>query len=232
VFWPLLSVQEHLEFLSQLKGLTRKESKQAAYEMAIAVGLGSEEVYARYAKHLSGGMRRRLSIASALLCSPKVFLLDEPTTGLDPSTRSSIWNLVTSLATPDRAMIITTHMMIEADTLCNRIAIVSKGELKVVATQQHLKDNYGSGYLLQLNLVNSSPRHQEIAMAFVREHLHHDAVLQVKQAKTLRINLPRDLNLNQVFVALYNPEIRPDSINQFLLSQSSLEDVFIALGDN
>ena len=74
-------------------------------------------------------------------------------TGLDPSTRNEIWSLVSSFATPERAIIITTHMMIEADALCSRIAIVAKGSLKVVGTQQHLKDNYGSGYLLHVSHV-------------------------------------------------------------------------------
>ena len=61
------------------------------------------------------------------------------TLGLDPSTRHEIWSLISSFASPERALIITTHMMIEADTLCSRIAIVSKGKLKVIGTQQHLK---------------------------------------------------------------------------------------------
>jgi ABC-type multidrug transport system ATPase subunit len=151
---------------------------------------------------------------------------------LDPSTRSSIWGLISSFATPERSMIITTHMMIEADTLCSRIAIVSQGKLKVIGTQQYLKDTFGSGYLLQLNLVNSSPEYQERAMNFVKKRLHEDAVLRIKQAKTLRINLPRDLKLDKVFRALYSKErVDEGGINQFILSQSSLEDVFVSLGD-
>jgi ABC-type multidrug transport system ATPase subunit len=139
---------------------------------------------------------------------------------------------VNSFATEERAIIITTHMMIEADTLCNRIAIVSKGELKVVATQQHLKNKFGSGYLLQLNLVHSTAESQDRAMAFVHNRLHKDAVLSSKQVKTLHIQLPRDLDLQKVFVALYSSESTTEGgINQFLLSQSSLEDVFIALGE-
>ncbi len=129
-------------------------------------------------------------------------------------------------------MIITTHMMIEADTLCNRIAIVAQGELKVIGSSQHLKDKFGSGYLLQLNLVKSTPENQISAMTFVQTRLPPDAILATKQAKTLHINLPRDLDLQKVFAALYSPEAASEGrINQFLLSQSSLEDVFIALGD-
>mmetsp|Transcript_57713 Transcript_57713/g.172210 ORF Transcript_57713/g.172210 Transcript_57713/m.172210 type:complete len:1811 (-) Transcript_57713:232-5664(-) len=232
VIWKHQSIQLHLEFFARLKGMPNDRVQEAAHSIATAVGLGAPEVYARHAGQLSGGMRRRLSIAISLIGAPSVLLLDEPSTGLDPSTRNSIWALVNSFATPERAIIITTHMMIEADTLCQRIAIVSQGELKVVATQQHLKNEYGSGYLLQLNLVRSSAAAQESAMSFVKRRLHKDAVLGIKQAKTLHIQLPRDLDLQRVFSVLYSPEATTEGcINQFLLSQSSLEDVFIALGD-
>ncbi|EED88010.1 predicted protein, partial [Thalassiosira pseudonana CCMP1335] len=125
--WRNQSVQRHLEFYARLKGLANPI--EAAREIATAVGLGADEVYSRPSGNLSGGMRRRLSIAISLLGSPNVLLLDEPTTGLDPSTRNEIWSLISSFASPERAVIITTHMMIEADTLCSRIAIVAKGNL-------------------------------------------------------------------------------------------------------
>ena len=130
------------------------------------------------------------------------------------------------------AVPLATHMMIEADTLCSHIVIMSHGHLKVVATQQRLKDRFGSGYLLQLNLLKSTPECQETAMDFVRKRLHKEAVLQTKQAKTLHVALPRDLNLTQVFCVLYSEESAAvGGINQFLISQSSLEDVFLALAD-
>ena len=119
--------------------------------------------------------------------------------------------------------------MIEADTLCNRIAIIANGELRVAVTQQHLKDEYGAWYVLQLNLVKSNEENREKAMSFVRERLHPGAVLDITQAKTLHVHLPKDINLDQVFAALYSPERSTEGcINQFLLSQSSLEDVFLA----
>jgi ATP-binding cassette subfamily A (ABC1) protein 5 len=129
-------------------------------------------------------------------------------------------------------MIITAHMMIEADTLCNQIAIVSKGKLNVIGTQQYLKNKFGSGYILQLNLVHSGHDHQECAMTFVCKRLHPDAHLGIRRAKTLHVSLPRNLKLEQVFTALYSKERETEGgINQFLLSQSSLEEVCIALGD-
>ena len=135
--WPNQSVERHLLFFARLKDIN--SPKDAAQQIASAVGLGAPEVYNRQAGALSGGMRRRLSIAISLLGAPSTLFLDEPTTGLDPSTRHEIWSLISSFSTKERAIIITTHMMLEADALANRIAIVSKGSLKVVGTQQHLK---------------------------------------------------------------------------------------------
>jgi ABC-type multidrug transport system ATPase subunit len=154
-----------------------------------------------------------------------------PTTGLDPATRKNVWELIRSLSTPERAIVLTTHQMIEADTLCNRIAIVAKGNLVVVGTQQYLKSNFGSGFILQLNLVHNTPDNEAAALSFCRECLHSGAAKESKQAKTLHVRLPPNLNLQNAFAALYNPQVRPGCINHFLLIQSSLEDVFIALGD-
>jgi ABC-type multidrug transport system ATPase subunit len=230
VVWEGRSVKQHIEFFARLKGLPTKEVASAARSIAVAVGLGEEDVYQRNAGVLSGGMRRRLSLGLSLIGAPKVLILDEPTTGLDPATRSNIWNLINSFSSSDRSIIITTHMMIEADTLCDRIAIISNGKLKVVGTQQHLKNNFGSGYLLQLNLLNRSS--EDRAMAFVRKYLHAKATIGGRQGKTLRVNLPQDLKLERVFSALYSEErATVGFINQFLLYQSSLDDVFIALGD-
>jgi ABC-type multidrug transport system ATPase subunit len=232
IVWPRFTVQHHLEFFARLKGLPREQVKQAARGIAKAVGLSEEQVYHRHVGGLSGGMRRRLSIAISLVGAPDVLLLDEPSTGLDPSTRNSMWSLINSFATQERAIIITTHSMNEADTLCNRIAIMSKGELTVIGTQQYLKDKFGSGYILQLNLIHNTPESKESAMRFVRANLHEGAILGITQAKTLHVMLPRDLDLRKVFTALYSQESTTEGgVNQFLLSQSSLEDVFIALGD-
>jgi ABC-type multidrug transport system ATPase subunit len=223
-------VQYHLEFFAYLKGLPSSKVRQIAASMAKAVGFGAPEVYSRHSGQLSGGMRRRLSIAISLIGAPKVLLLDEPSTGLDPSTRNSIWKLVNSFATKERAVIITTHMMLEADILCSRIAIMSQGTLKVIATQQALKDRFESGCQLQINLVKTTPEDEDKAMQFVRQHLHKDAVLQTKEAKTLHIALPRDIDLTAIFRALYSSETAKEGgINQFLLSQSSLETSLLLL---
>lgn len=102
-------------------------------------------------KELSGGMKRRLSVAISLVSDPKIIYLDEPSTGLDPENRRQLWDILANLK-GKRAMVLTTHSMEEADVLCNRIAIVNNGILRCVAPQQRLKSLYGGGYHLQINV--------------------------------------------------------------------------------
>ena len=103
-------------------------------------------------KELSGGMKRRLSVAISLVSDPKIIYLDEPSTGLDPENRRQLWDILANLK-GKRAMVLTTHSMEEADVLCNRIAIVNNGILRCVAPQQRLKSLYGGGYHLQINVM-------------------------------------------------------------------------------
>ena len=101
-------------------------------------------------KELSGGMKRRLSVAISLVSEPKIIFLDEPSTGLDPENRRQLWDILSKLK-GKKALILTTHSMEEADVLCNRIAIVNNGILSCVAPQVRLKSIYGGGYHLQIN---------------------------------------------------------------------------------
>jgi len=108
------------------------------------------------AKSLSGGMKRRLSVAISLVSEPKIIFLDEPSTGLDPENRRQLWDIFAELK-GKRAIVLTTHSMEEADVLCNRIAIVNNGILRCVAPQVRLKSLYGGGYHL---FINSQKMHQ------------------------------------------------------------------------
>lgn len=97
-------------------------------------------------------MRRRLSIAISLVSSPKIIFLDEPTTGLDPDTRRQLWNILQDCKKDkNRAMVLTTHSMEEADVLCNRIGIVNDGVLRCLGSQNRLKLQYGGGFHLFIN---------------------------------------------------------------------------------
>ena len=122
--WHDLTVQQHLEFYSRVKGIESSAAHIAARSVAMKVGLDGDP-YGKLASSLSGGMRRRLSIAIALIGNPDIVFFDEPTTGLDPETRRQLWDIIKREQSDGRCVIITTHSMEEADALCSRIGCAS-----------------------------------------------------------------------------------------------------------
>lgn len=146
ILYPELSVSEHLQMYGGLKGVTKKDSLEWALYIAKKVALGGE-LFHRPCKNLSGGMKRRLSIAIALLSNPKILFLDEPTTGLDPAMKQSIWEIIEQMQ-ENRCIVLTTHAMDEAEALCTRVGIMAEGRLKCIGTLLQLQKRYGGTFEL------------------------------------------------------------------------------------
>ena len=133
-----LSVEENLMFYAKLYGVPREKRARLMAELLDAVEL--TQWRDKQVKKLSGGMRRRVEIARGLMHEPRIFFLDEPTTGLDPVSRVAVWEMLRKInAQRDLSVLITTHYMDEADKLCDRIAIVDHGELKALDSPLTLK---------------------------------------------------------------------------------------------
>ncbi|HMD17203.1 MAG TPA: ATP-binding cassette domain-containing protein [Terriglobales bacterium] len=133
-----LTVEENLNIYAKLYDVPTKRRKEAIAELLETVDLTKWRD--AQTKTLSGGMRRRLEIARGLVHSPKIFFLDEPTTGLDPVSRVAVWEMLSNIkAKRNLTILITTHYMDEADRLCNRIAIVDHGKLVALDTPESLK---------------------------------------------------------------------------------------------
>ena len=133
-----LTAWESLDLYARFYGMGRKERQERAKELLNAVGLWDwrDKIAGTY----SGGMRRRLEIARGLIHRPRVFFLDEPTTGLDPQSRRVIWELLERLREQgDLTILICTHCMDEADRLCDRLAIVDHGKIAALGTPRDLK---------------------------------------------------------------------------------------------
>jgi ABC-2 type transport system ATP-binding protein len=135
---PDLTCEENLTIHARLYGVPAVQRKPIAARLLEAVALLDRR--AALAKTLSGGMRRRLEIARGLVHDPKILFLDEPTTGLDPVSRMSVWSLISKLRdTHGITLFLTTHYMDEADKLCDRVAIVDRGRIVVLDTPAALK---------------------------------------------------------------------------------------------
>lgn len=104
----------------------------------------------------SGGMKRTLSVAVAMLGDPQIVLLDEPTNGMDPEMRRRVWDNILKLIKDDRSVLLTSHSMAECDALCSRLAIMVNGQFMCLGTTQHLKNRFGGGYTLQIKVKNDS----------------------------------------------------------------------------
>src|ERR1041385_72101 len=125
-----LSAEENMGIFAKLYGIPREKRKRTIQALLKAVDL--EQWAEKPVKMFSGGMRRRLEIARGLVHEPKIFFLDEPTTGLDPVSRVAVWEMLARLKRErDLTILLTTHYMDEADKLCDRIAIVDHGKLVV-----------------------------------------------------------------------------------------------------
>ncbi len=130
-----LTVKENLIFIASIYGFTKNQAKQKALELISTFNL--KEVENKKARLLSGGMKRRLSIALALISNPKVLFLDEPTLGLDVLSRAELWKLISSLK-GKMTIVLTTHYMEEAEFLADRVAIMNGGKIIELDTPKNL----------------------------------------------------------------------------------------------
>ena len=149
LLWEDLSVENTLYFYSRIKNKEKSKINSMVQKILEDVRLTKFKGY--LVRELSGGMKRRLSLGIALIGEPAIVFLDEPTTGLDPKNKREIWDIL-SHCKANRCMILTTHLMDEAETLCDRIGIILKGKIRCIGSQYQLKTEYGKGFKLCINL--------------------------------------------------------------------------------
>jgi ABC transporter DrrB family efflux protein len=151
----ILSGRENLLMFGRLFGLSRAETRKRADELLTQFELA--DAADRPARTYSGGMRRRLDLASSLLTRPRILFLDEPTTGLDPRSRNEIWTTVRGLVREGTTLLLTTQYLEEADQLADRIAVIDHGRVIAQGTGNELKDQVG-GQILEVELTSAAER--------------------------------------------------------------------------
>jgi len=138
---PDLSVLENLQVYARYFDIGKKESTPLAWELLEFAEI-KEKAKVNILK-LSGGMKRRLQLARALINGPELLVLDEPTTGLDPHSRHTVWDKLNALKARGTTLLLTTHYMEEAEALCDRVAIMDRGKIVTVDTPKHLIEKHG-----------------------------------------------------------------------------------------
>ena len=169
ILWEELTAEEHIQLYARLRSKFFNSHKEIIInkkfklfsdfeedEIPNIVNAKLKEVNLESQKNLevktySGGMKRRLSILLSTVGNPKVVFLDEPTTGLDPVNKRFIWSMIQKIKS-DKAVILTTHSMEEADFLSDRIGVIVEGNFKCIGTSIDLKHSYGGGYLLTFGI--------------------------------------------------------------------------------
>jgi ABC-type multidrug transport system ATPase subunit len=231
VVWADLTVSEHLAFQARQRGVPSHRLDAEVQQAALAVGLDGDGFFTK-AGELSGGMRRRLSIAMSIVGNPPIVFMDEPTTGLDPDNRQHVWKIVQNLKKPNRLILMTTHSMEEAEALCTRIGIMAKGELRCIGSAQHLKSKYGKGYTLTVNLLPSDEeiQQQEKLGDFVMNNLScGEGTLLSSINRTKKFLVPRNAStsISNIFKQMEQNKAAL-GIREWGLTLSTLEDVFVS----
>ncbi|XP_060806687.1 cholesterol transporter ABCA5 [Amyelois transitella] len=232
VLFDLLSVKEHLQFFAAVKGIPRKRVPDEIHKSLSDVGLLDQAGV--FAKHLSGGQKRKLSIAIAFIGDPKIIILDEPTAGVDPVSRRQTWRIL-QRAKRGKVLLLTTHFMDEADILGDRKAVISKGRVRCAGTSLFLKNKFGIGYHLTLVLEGACREHQITRL--VRGHVPR-AEKARRHGRELSYILPHyAVHLFPPLFHAIEHEIKEKTsrlgITSYGVSMTTLEEVFLSLeGEN
>jgi ABC-2 type transport system ATP-binding protein len=216
---PDCTGRENLLLQAGLYGLSRTEARVRTEELIEALSLS--EFVDRYTKTYSGGQKRKLDIAVGMVARPKVLFLDEPTTGLDPVSRSQLWAQIRLLRSMGTTVFLTTHYMEEADALCDKIAIMDHGRIVARGTPSELKAGVG-GDILSLG-VNHVERAPELAVEALR---HMDGVRDIESDDgRLRVVVTRGNEALPEVMRLL--EGRGIGVADISLSRPTLDDVFL-----
>uniref|UniRef100_UPI00398F4B51 phospholipid-transporting ATPase ABCA1-like n=1 Tax=Pristiophorus japonicus TaxID=55135 RepID=UPI00398F4B51 len=219
----LLTGREHLELYALLRGIPEKEICKIA-EWGIRK-LGIIRYADKRAGNYSGGNRRKLSTAMALIGGPPVLFLDEPTTGMDPKARRFLWNTILSIIKEGRSVVLTSHSMEECEALCTRMAIMVNGKFRCLGSVQHLKNRFGDGYTIIVRIAGPNPDLTPMVEFFKRAF--PGSILKEKHRSMLQYQLPSyQSSLSRIFSILSSNKEKLQ-IEDYSVSQTTLDQVFV-----
>ena len=209
-----LNARENLELMGGLNGVPRETLKKRADELLEMMGLSGRSK--EQVKKFSGGMKRRLSIAMALVSDPQVLFLDEPTLGLDPQSRRSIWEHIGELK-GKTTIVLTTHYLEEADSLADRIAIVDEGKIVARGTPKDLKQGFSDTEVMVVNTKNLTDEAVEGLREKYQEVTQKDGGIEIRA---------KDIDFYGVVDYLRPRGIDIESMSR---KEITLDDVFLHL---
>eukprot|EP00760_Papus_ankaliazontas_P022183 PhM_4_TR18813/c3_g1_i1/m.35877/K05643/ABCA3; ATP-binding cassette, subfamily A (ABC1), member 3 len=236
----LLTPEEHLYLYARLRGIPEPKIKNIVHALLKRLDLTAHKD--KLCHTLSGGNKRKTSIAIALVGGPSVLFLDEPSAGMDPVARRGLWNTLQRVSS-GRSVILTTHHLEEVEALCHRMAIMTEGRLQCIGSLQHLKSKFGAGYEVSIRMKHVEDV-EEVAMN-PSEYLGVErCVVETVNGDRLTIRMPQKsdggvpLKLSALFTTLLSRTsktsasagtARAKRLRDFTVTQTSVESIFIHL---
>ena len=245
ILWDLLTCREHMQLFSRIRQVSDHESEHEIEALLKDIGLNDKAD--TYAKDLSGGQKRKLSTAIALIGNPRVVFLDEPTAGMDSAARRDMWDLLLKKK-KGKAIILCTHQMDEAEILGDRVAVVSGGKLQEAGTPGFLKAKYGRGVRVDITVNKGADRKaimtainqhnsgtlisldmSDISNVKAEQDRAAQEILEDKSAGDMHVFAPMNSNIASIIEALEKCR-SAGMVEDFGLTAPNLEDVFWELG--
>ncbi len=216
-----LSGLDNLRYFAELYGVTGRRQKQRIGEVLELVGLTGREH--ERVEGYSRGMRQRLHIARGILHDPQVVFFDEPTIGVDPVGARALRSTIAGLVDTGKTVLLTTHYMFEADSLCDRVAVIARGRIVAEGTPAKLKEAVADRTVVEVEVFGV----EEATVARLRElpGVTSIAVEEREQAQLLTIHSPRGLELTQELPAFFDGA----QIGRITAREPTLEDAYVAL---
>ena len=222
-----LSGSENLILLGRLLGYSWTQAKARASELLEAFGIA--KAADRQVKKYSGGMRRRLDIAASIVVTPDLLFLDEPTTGLDPRSRSQVWEIVRAIVAGGTTVLLTTQYLDEADQLADRIAVIDHGKIIAEGTSGQLKASVGAGAVhVRLFDPEQRPQAEQVLSRALAAPVHLESDPAALSARVTADVAPHATG-ERVAHALAELARSGVAVTDFTLGQPSLDEVFLAL---
>lgn len=218
-----LTGRETVKIFSLLRGIPRNEINEITNKLSLELG---------FHKHLdkkisdfSGGNKRKLSTALALIGDPSLIFLDEPTTGMDPGAKRQLWNIVNKTRNSGRSVVMTSHSMEECEALCTKLAIMVNGEFKCLGSTQHLKNKFSKGFILTVKAGRDDDEITEEIKSRVLQKFP-SAEMKEKYLDILTFHITDNLKWSEMFATLAQMK-NELGLADYALSQTSLEQVFL-----
>lgn len=222
---PDLSGRETMKIFCLLRGIPSSEIDEII--KSFAHELDFEKHLDKKVENFSGGNKRKLSTALALIGNLSLIFLDECSSGMDPKAKRNLWSLITKTKNAGRAVILTSHSMQECEALCTRLAIMVDGSFSCLGSIQHLKNKFSKGFVLTIKMAKrDDQQHFDLVLKKVLEAFPTAELKEIfLELLTFHINTT-DLKWSKVFEELAQMK-REIGISDYTMTQSSLESVFL-----